>query len=126
MEHLGLLILRVAAGGIMLFSHGWGKMMKFGELSTSFPDPIGVGSAISLSLTVFSEVFCAVALIIGLGTRFVSVPLLITMLVAAFVIHAEDPFAKKEMALLFATMYATLILTGGGKFSIDRLIFKKK
>jgi putative oxidoreductase len=126
MEHLGLLILRVAAGGIMLFSHGWGKMMKFGELSTQFPDPIGLGSAVSLSLTVFSEVFCAVALVIGLGTRFVSFPLLITMLVAAFVIHAEDPFAKKEMAILYASMFGTLLFTGGGKFSIDSLIFKKK
>jgi putative oxidoreductase len=47
------------------------------------------------------------------------------MLVAAFIIHADDPFRKQEFALLYAVPYLTLILTGGGKFSIDALIFKK-
>jgi putative oxidoreductase len=41
------------------------------------------------------------------------------MVVAAFVIHADDPWGKKEFALLFAAGFLTLVLTGPGKFSLD-------
>ena len=53
-------------------------------------------------------------------------PLLITMLVAALIIHAEDPWARKELALLYAVPAIALIFTGAGRFSIDGLIWKKK
>lgn len=109
----------------MLFQHGWPKLNNFAALATSFADPLGVGSKISLALTVFSEAFCAAALIVGFLSRLATVPLLITMLVAAFIVHGADPFAKKEMALLYASGFLTLILTGPGEFAVDGL-FKKK
>lgn len=124
-EDLGLLFLRLFSGAAMLFGHGWGKLMKFSTLATKFPDPIGLGSSVSLALAVFSEVFCAAALILGVFTRFASIPLFITMIVAAFVIHAQDPFKVKERALLYAVIYLTLFLTGGGSLSIDRFMNKK-
>lgn len=103
----------------MLFAHGWGKLTKFGELSGKFADPIGLGSAPSLALAVFAEVFCAIAIMLGLFTRAAAIPLLITMLVAAFVVHDADPFQKKEFALLYAAPFLMLILTGAGSFSVD-------
>ncbi len=117
---LGLLILRLGAGGLMLGAHGWGKLMTFSEKSGKFPDPLGVGSQASLGLVVFAEVFCAAAIILGLFTRLAAIPLLITMLVAAFVIHGNDPFQKQEFALLYAVPYLALIFTGAGAFSADR------
>lgn len=119
LSSIGLLIIRVFTGGCMLFAHGWGKMIKFGELSDKFPDPIGVGSAPSLALAVFAEVFCAIAIVLGLFTRAAAIPLLITMLVAAFIVHGADPFQKKEFALLYAAPFLMLIFTGAGAFSID-------
>jgi putative oxidoreductase len=118
----GLLILRVGVGAFMLVAHGWGKLAGFGELSGSFPDPIGVGSTLSLVLAILAEVLCAALIIVGLGTRFAAVPLLITMLVAAFIVHAGDPWGKKEFALLYAIPFATLIFTGGGRFALERLL----
>jgi putative oxidoreductase len=41
------------------------------------------------------------------------------MLVAAFVVHGDDPWSKKELALLYAIPFLTLGLTGPGRFSID-------
>ncbi|MEM6278106.1 MAG: DoxX family protein [Verrucomicrobiota bacterium] len=119
MSSFGLLILRLFTGGCMLLAHGWGKLAKFGELSGKFPDPIGIGSAPSLALAVFAEVFCAIAIMIGLFTRAAAIPLLITMLVAAFVVHGADPFQKKEFALLYAAPFLMLILTGAGAYSVD-------
>lgn len=124
---LGLLVLRVGVGLFMLTAHGWGKLVNFGDLAGSFPDPIGIGSAPSLVLAIFAEVICAVLLVAGLGTRFAAVPLLITMLVAAFVVHADDPWAKKEFALLYAIPFLSLIFTGGGRFALDRVVrFKRR
>ena len=122
---IAILLLRLAFGGMMLFSHGWGKMMKFfADEPISFGDPIGLGVEASLFLAVFAEVFCAILLVIGLTTRWAAIPLIITMLVAIFIVHGDDPFSKKEFGLLYLIPYITLLLTGAGRFSLDA-IFKK-
>ena len=55
-----------------------------------------------------------------------AVPLLVTMLVAAFVVHADDPWGKKEFALLYAIPALSLIFTGGGRFSLDQVIRNRR
>jgi putative oxidoreductase len=55
----------------------------------------------------------------GLFTRLSVIPLIITMLVAAFVAHAGDPFSSKEPALLYLIPYLALLFSGPGKFSLD-------
>lgn len=119
---LGLLLLRLWVGLIMALSHGWAKLTTYGERADQFPDPLGVGSPVSLGLTIFAEFFCALAFAAGLFTRAVAIPLIITMVVAAFVIHGDDPFGKKELALLFAAPFVAVFVTGPGRYSLDRLI----
>ena len=46
---LFLLAVRIIFG-ILLMNHGIQKWSNFQELSTAFPDPIGLGSSISLGL----------------------------------------------------------------------------
>ena len=48
------------------------------------------------------------------------IPLIITMVIAAFVIHAKDPFGNKEMAILYLGAYLAIALLGPGKWSADR------
>ena len=117
---IGLLWLRLTTGGLMLAMHGWGKMLKlFADGPIKFADPIGLGAGPSLVMAVGAEVLCAALLIIGLATRFAAIPLVITMIVAAFIVHGADPFQKKEFALLYAIPYLTLVFTGPGRLSID-------
>ncbi len=123
---LGLLVLRLGAGGFLLAAHGWGKLIGFSDLLGRFPDPIGLGPGVSLTLAVFAEALCSLLLVLGLGTRFAAVPPLITMLVAAFVVHGGDPWSKKELALLYAIPFLTLILTGGGRFALERFVRGKR
>ena len=125
LQDLGLLILRVSIGFMMLMAHGWPKLADFTTKAETFPGIFGMSGQVSLTLAVFSEFFCSIALILGVLTRWVSVPLLITMLVAAFIVHPDDPFRKQEFALLYAVPYLALIFTGGGKLSLDALIFRK-
>ena len=115
----GLLLLRLGVGGLMLTQHGWGKLLSYGDKAATWADPIGVGPELSLALAIFAEVVCAALIVIGLATRGAAVPLAITMFVAAFVVHWDDPFAKKEFALLFLIPCLTLIGTGAGRWSVD-------
>lgn len=121
----GLLFLRVAFG-LMMMVHGWGKLANFGQMAGSFPDPFGVGSGLSLSLAIFAELVCSILLLVGLGTRFALIPLMVTMLVAIFYAHGADPWAKKELAVAYLTVYGTLMLAGPGRFSLDRVLFGAK
>jgi putative oxidoreductase len=121
---LGILVLRLAVGGLMLIQHGWSKLADFAEKKESFPDPIGLGSEISLGLAVFAEVGCSVLLIFGLLTRLASIPLLITMAVAVFLVHAADPLSAKELPILYLVTYLTLLIAGPGRYSADALIHR--
>ena len=96
--------------------------MSFGERAASFPDPLGVGNSLSMGLVVFAEFFCALAIAVGLLTRGAVIPLIITMLVAGLVIHGDDPWQKKELAFLYLVPLVTLLFTGSGRFSLDRVI----
>lgn len=122
---VGLLILRVGFGLMMLLGHGWGKLTNFPP--EQFFDPFGLGVTVSAALAIFAEVFCAALIVLGLGTRLAAVPLVITMAVAAFMFHGDDPLfmsagKAKEPALIYLTAFLTLFFTGGGFLSLDRLI----
>lgn len=117
----GLLIIRLMAGG-MILTHGIPKLLRFfGEEPITFADPFGLGPVISLGLAVFAEVFCAVLIIIGYKTRLATIPLMITMLTAAFYAHWSDPFGRKELPLLFFTVFLAILIFGGGKYALDNL-----
>jgi len=123
---IGLLLLRLTFGGIMIINHGWPKLMKFfGEGPIQFADLFGIGVTASLVLAVFSEVLCAGLLALGLFTRQAAIPLIVTMLIAAFYIHFADPFAKKEMAILYLISYTVIFLMGAGRYSLDYQRLKK-
>lgn len=118
-NNLALLILRLGAGGLML-THGIPKISKLFESPVKFADPIGIGETPSLILTLLGEVVAPVLVIIGYKTKIASIPVIITMLVAAFVVHLNDPTGTKEKALLYLMCYLVLFLTGPGKYAIDK------
>lgn len=119
-----ILFLRLLIGGLML-THGVAKMMSFGMLSEVFPDLLGIGSVWNLVLVIFAEVFCSIALIFGFLVRLSTIPLIVTMVIAVFVAHGNDPINVKELAMVYLGIYIFLISVGAGKYSLDWLIFKK-
>lgn len=123
LQDLGLFWLRLTLGWLML-GHGMGKLAKYETLSSQFLDPFGIGPGASLFLAIFAEVVCSGLIMLGLATRFAALNWFITMCVAAFIAHAADPLNKKEPALLFLIPAVTLMATGAGRFSADRLLCK--
>ncbi len=120
---IGLLLLRLAMGGMMAAGHGWSKLAAFGERAASFKDPLGdplgLGPQVMYGALVFAEFLCAALVAVGLLTRVAAVPLIVAMCVAGFVAHADDPFGTKEKALLYLGAFTTLLFTGAGRFSVD-------
>jgi uncharacterized membrane protein YphA (DoxX/SURF4 family) len=62
----------------------------------------------------------------GFKTRWATLPLLFTMLMAAFYAHGSDPFSEKELSLLFFTSFLSILISGGGRFSVDGCKGKSK
>ncbi|MBT8262518.1 MAG: DoxX family protein [Bacteroidia bacterium] len=118
-HHLGLLVLRISASGLILV-HGIPKLLEVLQGDFGFGDPIGVGATLTKILAIIGEVICPLLIIIGFKTRLAAIPAMITMFVAAFIVHADDPFANKEKALLFGFAFLVIALVGAGKFSVDK------
>jgi len=118
-----MLILRLAAGGLMM-KHGYDKLVHFANYKTTFMSFLGLGSTTSLTLAIFAEFFCALFIMIGLFTRWAAIPLIITMGVALFKSHNGDFMGDGEMAALYLGAYLALLFVGPGRISIDGMIGK--
>ena len=113
-----LLLGRILFGGMFL-THGLQKLANFGSLSGSFPRVMGLNSTISLSLAIFAEVFCTLAFITGFLYRLSMLPMIFKMIMAVFVVHANDPFSAKELALLYLYIFLIMYCLGPGSFAAD-------
>ena len=119
----GLLLLRLSFSA-MLLTHGYGKFLRIFEPDIKFMDFLGLGATVSLFLAVLGEFIAPILIMIGYKTRLVTLFPIVTMAVAAFIAHADDPFAKKEKALLFLFGFIAIALCGAGKYALDQR-FKK-
>lgn len=121
-----ILVIRLFVG-ISMLTHALPKFEKLiANDNIEFINFLGLGSAISLVLVVFAELLCSVFIIFGFITRLATIPLMITMLVAFFVVHGSDSYAAKELSLVYFFFYLTLLILGSGKFSLDFLFSKKE
>jgi putative oxidoreductase len=116
---IGLAVLRILPSAFLL-SHGIPKLQKLLNGDFEFADPIGIGATPSLFLAVIGEVICSILVIIGYKTRWATLPILILMAVAAFIVNGSDPFGIKELALLYLVCFAVIMLLGPGRYSIDK------
>jgi putative oxidoreductase len=115
---LALAILRISISGMMLM-HGIPKIERLFASPIEFGDPIGVGPTLSLILALIGEVVAPILIIIGFKTKLAAIPAIITMFVAAFVVHLNDDFGTKEKALLYLVGFVVVFLAGPGKYAMD-------
>jgi len=117
---LGLLWVRIGMG-LGIARHGFqkifeGKMAGFAGAvgSLGFPAPEFFAWAAALS-----ELLGGVLIVLGLFTRPAAFFVFATMTVAAFLHHAGDPLSSKELALAYWLISGMVLMTGGGKWSVD-------
>jgi putative oxidoreductase len=119
--NLALLVLRIWFALPLLTLHGWSKLAHFAERSQRFADPFGIGSPASLGLVVFAEVFCSALLVLGLCTRVAALTCGIAMATAFFHAHGARLTGQGngELPFMFLGAFVTLLVAGGGRFSLD-------
>lgn len=127
---IGILFLRVATGLLMMLAHGIPKLQNYETLRSKFQAPSSLSGflngPISLILTIGAEVGAAGLLVIGLATRPAAFILCFTMVIAAFDVHAADPFKVKELALMYLVCGVAILLTGAGSISVDAKLSKER
>ena len=126
-----LLLIRVFTGFLMLYLHGWSKLMagtdRWERLGSGLSNGIGL-DFLSIPLgfmASFSESIGAILILLGFYTRPAAFLLAFTMLVASFK-HIPDGFKGMEKPLLFLCLCICLLLMGAGKYSLDAYFKKNK
>tara|TARA_B100000767_G_scaffold272680_1_gene300936 strand:+ start:62 stop:427 length:366 start_codon:yes stop_codon:yes gene_type:complete len=117
--NITLLITRVIFS-LSMITHGYPKLIKLISENPSFGNPIGIGEMPTLILAVFAEFIAPIFIIIGYKTRIFSFFPIATMIVAAFIVHFDDPFKNKELALLYLAGFLIIFIIGPGKYSLDK------
>ena len=95
-DGLASLLLRLILGPVLIAA-GWEKITGdnwFGSQLEAFPFPFNVLPAdVSWFLASWTEFLGGIALLLGLGTRLVAIPLTVTMFVAAYSVHLDNGWA---------------------------------
>jgi putative oxidoreductase len=122
---VGLLPIRVFAGLALAIEHGLQKVPPTAQFVESvgalgFPVPIVFAIAAACS-----EVGGGFLLALGLFTRPAAFFIVCTMMVAAFLQHAGEPFTNKERAFLFGGIAFLFLCLGAGRFSADARIVRR-
>lgn len=120
---LAILILRLLFGGLFTY-YGFSKIQQYDAIAPHFPDLIGIGSTLSFILVIIAEFGGGLLIALGLITRLAVIPVFITMVVAYFLAHANDPFTAKQIAFVYMILCPVIFLLGSGKYSLDRVVFK--
>lgn len=130
LDFVPLLLLRIYLFFVLWYA-GLGKIDTFdkfsgylGALGVPLPD-------IFTWLVIIVETGGSALLLVGLFVRWVSVPLLIVMFFAGYLVHYQNGWAYEANGIEFAAIYSLMILTllsfGGGKyFSLDYWVSSKK
>jgi len=102
----------------------------FLDIRDNFPFPFNlVPPDISWQLATWTELIGPVALVLGLGTRFASISLILLTLVAWASVHAGFGYNVCDngykLPLIYLLMLVPLVLGGAGKLSLDALLARK-
>lgn len=114
----------------------------FAEIADKFPVPFSLlSSNVNWTLATWIELIGSVALLIGSGTRYVALTLWVLTIVATAAVHwpsewssfaelwqgyaiTNHGFGNFKLPLLFLVMLLPLIVQGGGRLSVDHLIWR--
>ena len=83
----------------------------------------GLSSASVVSIVGIIEAVAGALLAMGLLTRITSAVMTVIMFGAAFMLFPSQTFDQAELKVVYAGIYITLAISGGGRYSLDTIIF---
>ena len=128
LKDIPLLLFRL----ILAYGFFMPAMMKWGDIGAiaGWFENMGIPMpALNAYLAASTEMAAVILLPLGLATRLISIPLIITMLVAIVIVHLGNGFEAGsngfEIPLYYLLMLFALLINGAGKISLDNLIRKR-
>ena len=119
----GLLVPRLIVPTSLFIKHGTEKLFTFSAMAQHFPNPLHIGSVLSLIIAMIADGICMPLLVIGLATRWAALFSFFNLLVAwAFVHHfqfAGHQGDHGELIVVYMGVMLTVFFAGPGKYSID-------
>ncbi|HYB98986.1 MAG TPA: DoxX family protein [Candidatus Limnocylindrales bacterium] len=119
---MGLLILRLGAGGMLIYGRAWERVIMIRDTSIAFPDPLGISPELSWAVTIFAEFFCSIFVMLGIVTRLTAAAPFLAMLLSALVLPSGTAWSLREVSFLYALPFFVLTFTGAGDYSFDARI----
>lgn len=136
---VAIMVIRIALG-VVFFPHGMQKLFGwfggpgFSGMMGMFTDKMGVPVVFAF-LAIVAEGLGSLGLITGLLTRVAAFGIAVNMAVAVYMLHWQNGFFMNwfgnqkgegfEYHLLVIGMALALIIKGGGKWSLDRVVEQK-
>jgi len=112
--------------GYFFMETGWGKLHNLDGFAQRFADWGIPYPYFNAALSAYTEFIGGLLTILGLGTRLVSIPMIINMLVAILKVNLKqvsglDDFSELDEPL-YALVYLWLLLSGPGWVSVDYIV----
>jgi uncharacterized membrane protein YphA (DoxX/SURF4 family) len=130
LDFLGLLLIRMYLFNVMWFE-GIGKIANIDKFS-AWLGTVGVPfPEIMTWMVIITEAGGAAFILVGLFVRWASIPLLITMFFAGYLVHLDNGWSYENNGIEFAAIYSLMLLillfSGGGRYlSLDYWVSSKK
>ncbi|WP_280286707.1 DoxX family protein [Pseudomonas sp. BN415] len=122
----------------------WNGANWFEQINSAFPFPFDqIPASVNWQVSMWAELIAPVLLLLGLGTRFATLVLMILTLVAIAAVHwpahwsslselalgysiSDKGFGNYKLPLIYLVAAMPLLLKGAGKFSLDAWLFRRK
>jgi len=125
-QFLGPLLVRISLASVFIVT-GWGKLHDLGKVTGFFTElgiPMPGFNAAMVSCVEFGG---GILLLLGLFTRFASIPLAISMLVAILIARRGDIDGVAALGAFneftYFACFIWLLVAGAGAVSLDRVLF---
>ena len=127
------------AGHSKLVGDNW-----FADLADKFPLPFSLlPASLNWTLATWIELLGSLALVVGLGTRYVASALFVLTVVAIYAVHwpgewsslsqlwqgyaiTDAGFGNYKLPLIYLLMLLPLMLGGAGRFSLDHWVVSRR
>lgn len=122
-----LLLMRIGFGLSLFLKHGLEKLTGYSRMVTHFPNPIGIGPHASLAYALLSDGICSLLVILGLGTRWAAIVIVVNLAVVFTLVHHMAFFTQGHVELVFVYFigFLSILIAGPGRFSLDRLLTRR-
>jgi putative oxidoreductase len=120
---------RVTVGWVFLQS-GWGKLHDLRTVIDFFAS-LGIPAPwLQAPFASATELVCGTLILLGLATRYASVPLIITMIVAIATAQKENVQAVPDLFALIEFLYIVVLVwlgvAGPGPLALDHLLARRR